>query len=99
MPDRGDKLGRQRKPYTGFGKAMQKLMADRNIRSWVQLAAQIHETTGRSYSHQSMSKYASGTTQTPSEFVESFAEALGLSRAERRDLAEQYAYHSRPEDP
>ena len=42
-----------------------------------------------------MSKYAAGTVEISSEFVMSFAETLDLSRTERRDLAEQYAYYTR----
>jgi hypothetical protein len=88
---------RQRKKYTGFGKALQRLMVDRDIRSWTHLEAVLEEKTGRSYSHQSMTKYAFGDNVTPPEFVMAFADALELTREERRDLAEQYAYHSRPE--
>ena len=45
-----------------------------------------------------MSKYPAGTVEIPSEVVMTFAETLSHSRTERRDLAEQHAYHSRPED-
>ena len=98
LPDRSDKPTQRRKRYTGFGKTLRKLVEDRDIRSWTLQEERVHETIGRSYSHQSMSKYAAGTVEIPSEVVMSFAETLSHSRTERRDLAEQHTYHSRPED-
>lgn len=90
---------RQRKPYTGFGKMLRRLMWERDIRSWTQLGEEIFEATGERHSHQSMSRYASGQTVIPPEFVWDVTETLGLSKTERLDLAEQYAYHSRPDCP
>jgi hypothetical protein len=72
-------------------------MLNRDIRSWTQLGELIYEATGRNHSHQSMSKYAFGDRVVPPEFVMAFAETLELTREERRDLAEQHTYHSRPE--
>lgn len=86
---------RQRKAYTGFGKTLRRLMWDRDIRSWTQLEEMITRKTGEKYSHQSMSKYASGASAIPPEFVQAFRKTLDLSDEERGDLAEQYAYHSR----
>jgi hypothetical protein len=91
---------RKKRPYTGFGKTLRRFMWDRDIRSWAQLAELMESATGRVYSHQSMSKYAAGTTNLiPAEFVQDFATALELSEIERLDLAEQFTYHSRPQEP
>jgi hypothetical protein len=98
LPDRRDEPAWRRKRYTGFGKAVRMVMLDRDIPSWTMLSEIIDVETGRRYSPQTLSKYAAGTVEVPSEFVVSFAEALGLLQAERRDLAEQNAYHSLPED-
>lgn len=89
---------RQRKPYTGFGKTLRMLMLDRNIRSWTQLEEEIDRATGERYSHQSMSKYAAGTSTIPPEFVQAFANTLELTSSERSELAEQFTYYSRPAD-
>ncbi len=72
-------------------------MADRDVRSWSQLENEILEATGRKYSHQSMSKYAAGDNEIPTEFVMDFAETLELTPEERTALADQYTWHSRPE--
>jgi hypothetical protein len=90
--------GRQRKPYTGFGKALKRLMVERDIRSWTQLEERIHTATGERYSHQSMSKYAAGSSAIPPEFVVAVSHTLGLEGDERSNLAEQYAFHSLPEE-
>ncbi len=95
--ERGVPRRRGRRPYTGFGKELQRLMLDRDIRSWTHLEELIYEATGRSYSHQSMTKYAAGDNVTPPEFVMAFAETLELTPEERTALAVQHAYHSRPE--
>lgn len=87
---------RQRKPYTGFGKALRRLMWERDIRSWTQLEEMIARKTNEGYSHQSMSKYASGASAIPPEFVRDFSVTLDLTQSERSELAEQYAYHSLP---
>ncbi len=87
---------RQRKPYTGFGKALRRLMWERDIRSWTQLEEMIARKTDDAYSHQSMSKYASGASAIPPEFVQAFSKTLDLSQAERSELAEQFTYHSLP---
>lgn len=89
---------RPRKPYTGFGKALKSLMWDRDVRSWTQLEGMIQRTTGEKYSHQSMSKYASGATPPPPEFVQAFTRTLKLTAVERANLAEQFTYHSLPEE-
>lgn len=89
---------RQRRPYTGFGKALRQLMWDRDIRSWTQLEEIIFRKTGVRYSHQSMSKYAAGTSAIPPEFVKAFSSTLDLSEDEKSDLAEQYTYHSQPDE-
>lgn len=90
--------GKGRKAYTGFGKALRRMMSDRDIRSWPYLEELIYQSTGRSYSHQSMSKYAAGTSQAPREFVQDFADVLELNQEERMDLARQYTFYSFPED-
>ncbi len=89
---------RPRKSYTGFGKALRSLMWGRDVRSWTQLEGMIQRATGEKHSHQSMSKYASGASQTPPEFVQAFAATLKLTEAERAGLAEQFTYHSLPEE-
>ena len=76
---------------------MQRLMAQRDIRSGVRLGEVIEEKTGNSYAHQSMSKYAAGDRITSREFIRDFATALDLNDDERTELAVQYAYHSLPE--
>ena len=63
----------RRKAYTGFGRTMQRLMAKRDIRSWVHLEELIEEATGNSYAHQSMSKYASGDRITSRELAVQYA--------------------------
>lgn len=80
--------------YTGFGKTLRKYMVDRDVRSWTQLSRRIERRTSVVYSHQVISKYAYGKAQVPTAFVQACADALELPREERRDLAEQYAYHS-----
>lgn len=90
--------GRQRKPYTGFGRTLRRLMTERDIRSWTQMEEKIKEATGRSYSHQSMSKYASGISTVPPEFVRDVCATLDLGAEERTELAERYAYESLPPD-
>jgi hypothetical protein len=72
-------------------------MADRDIHSWTHLEELIEAATGNSYSYQSMSKYAAGRNVIPPEFVRDFAATLNLDADERTELAEQYAFHSRPE--
>ncbi len=89
---------RQRRPYTGFGKMLRRLMWERDIRSWLQLEEMIVRKTGERFSHQSMSRYAAGASAIPSEFVKAFCETLNLSDSERADLADQYTYHSRPSE-
>ena len=72
-------------------------MAVRDIHSWQHLQEEIITTTGNRYSHQSMSKYASGTATVPPEFVQDFAKTLGLDEDQRSKLAWHYAYESRAE--
>lgn len=88
--------GNKRKPYTPFGKHLRFLMWQRDIRSWTELERVIERNTGSFHSHQSMSKYAVGKVAIPVEFVQDFAEALGLNAKERTDIAELLTYHSRP---
>lgn len=90
---------RQRKPHTGFGIEMGRFMASRSIRSWTHLSERIEEATGRKYVHQSISRYAAGTTKIPAEFAEDFATTLNLDETERTELAVQFTYHSRPKQP
>ncbi len=80
--------------YTGFGKALRKYMIDRDVRSCTGLSRRIERRTGEVYSHQRISNYAAGKGQVPTAFVQACADALELNREERRDIAEQYAYHS-----
>ena len=88
-----------RKPYTGFGRTLRKLMWARDVASWTTLCEMIEETTGRHFAHQSMSKYAAGTTPAPHEFVQAFAETLDLTTNEREQLAYQYTFFSTVNDP
>lgn len=90
---------RRRGPKTGFGKMLLSLMQRRDVHSWSHLSELVAEKTGREYSHQSISKYASGKVQAiPPEFVVAVCDTLQLDKQERLDLAEQYAYYSRPPD-
>lgn len=89
-------MPQDRGEYTGFGKTMKKLMVDRSIASWMALSRRIKETTGETYSHQLISKYAYGKSEVPSEFVQDLAETLKVTKAERDELANAYTWHSRP---
>jgi hypothetical protein len=90
---------REKRPLTGFGKALRQFMVREDIDSWSQLSDEIQRTTNRKYAHQSISKYAVGANSVPVEFVQDFADALDLSKQERVDLAVQLTFHSRPEIP
>ena len=72
-------------------------MVERDIHSWQHLEEEIVTATGNRYSHQSLSKYAIGTTLTPPEVVQDFAKTLELDEDERWRLAWRYAYESRAE--
>ena len=90
--------GKERKPYTGFGRTLRRLMWDRDVASWTRLCEMIEEATGLQFAHQSMSKYAAGTTPAPHEFVQAFADTLALTKKEREELAYQYTFCSLPEE-
>ncbi len=96
--DKGKSGSRQRKPYTGFGKMLRRLMWERDVRSWLQLEEMIMRKEGERYSHQSMSRYAAGASAIPPEFVRAFSKTLNLSEAERAELSDRYTYHSLPDE-
>ena len=93
----GKKRG-ERSAYTGFGRVCRKIMWDRDIRSWTRLSEVIEDKTGQYYSHQSLSKYAAGSVQIPSEFPVDFARALKLTDAERADFEHQFTFNALPGD-
>lgn len=87
-----------RRVYTGFGRVCRRIMWDRDIRSWNRLSEVIEEKTGQFYSHQSLSKYAAGTVQIPSEFPVDFAAALELTESERSDFEHEFTFNALPAD-
>jgi hypothetical protein len=91
-------MGRERKPYTEFGRTLRRLMWDRDVRSWSSLGEMLKAEVGVEFSHQSMSKYAAGTVSIPPEFVAGVAQVLRLSESERAELAVAYAYASRADN-
>lgn len=90
--------GKGQKEYTGFGRVCRKIMWDRDIRSWTRLSEVIEAATGQYYSHQSLSKYAGGSVQIPSEFPVDFAAALKLSREEMEEFQREFTFNALPPD-
>lgn len=82
------------KPYCELGKMLDSLARDRDVRGPYNIASYLENATSYEVSGQAISKYLYGKAQPKAEFVEAFADALGLTPQERAELAWSYTYGS-----
>lgn len=81
------------KGMTGFGLAVWKLMAIREITTQRELARSIKEATGEEISFDTVRNYLFGRSVVHPSFVRQLVVTLDLAEAEKRELADAFAFN------